>query len=523
MTTTTATTTMMTTTATTTTMTTTATTTMTGTTTRTMTDSEPQAGGHPRRRVPARIRIIGWVMLLMLGVLVVVNVATRQELYRQVDTVVDEALVQEVEELVGVASGGVNRSTDRPYTSVAEILDSHLQRQFPDDDEVVVGVLADGAVIRQDRGEPYPFASRPERARQVAADPDSTGSLHTEDGELRWRKVVVDPPSGNGEPGTFIVGVAVDRDRDEVASTMRTLTLVSLVGLLLAGIGAYLVSGRILAPIRLVRDAAAEINEKDLTRRIEVRGRDDVSALAEQFNAMLDRLSDAFGAQREFIDDASHELRTPITIVRGHLELMGDDPDERKAVMRLVTEELDRMSRIVEDLLLLAKSERPDFVRPRSVSVAELTVDIHSKVRALGDRRWLLDSVGEGTAFVDPQRITQAMVALAHNAVGHTSDGEEIRIGSSLHEVRGVPVVAFWVTDTGPGISENDQDKIFERFHRGRRSGEGARAGAGLGLAIVRAIAQAHHGQVTLRSAPGQGSTFGVEAPAGAESERISS
>ncbi|WP_207924469.1 sensor histidine kinase [Gordonia zhaorongruii] len=485
-----------------------------------------ESAGVARRRIPARLLIIGWVMLLMFGVLLVVNLATRQELHNEVDEEVGQALVQEIEEFVGVAAVGVNRSTHLPYSNVAEILDSHLHRQYPDDDEVVVGVLPDGSIVRQNRGEPYPFASRPDRVREVVADQSASGSLHTEDGELRWRKVSVTPPEAGMNPGTFIVGFAIDRDRAEVVTTMRTLTMVSVVGLLLAGVGAYLVSGRILAPIRLVRNAAAEINETDLTRRIAVTGRDDVSALAEQFNAMLDRLSLAFQSQRDFLDDASHELRTPITIIRGHLELMGDDPQERVDVMRLVTEELDRMSRLVEDLLLLAKAERPDFVVPQEVSVPELTVDIHSKVRALGDRRWLLDSVGEGTAEVDPQRVTQAMVALAHNAVGHTGPGDEIRLGSALHDdPSGRPSVSFWVTDTGPGVSPADQKTIFARFHRGSRPREttGYRAGAGLGLAIVSAIAQAHRGEVKLTSVSGEGATFGVELPAAAPLERTTS
>jgi two-component system, OmpR family, sensor kinase len=479
--------------------------------------------GREGRRVPARLLIIGWVMLLMFGVLLVVNLATRQALYDEVEDEVNDALVQEIEEFAGVAAGGVNRSTAQPYTGVEELLDSHLQRQYPDDDEVVVGVLPDGSIVRQDRNEPYPFASRPERVREVATDPSVTGSLRTEDGELRWRKVVVRPAVENTPPGTFIVGFAIDRDRAEVSDTMRTLTIVSVIGLVLAGVGAYLVSGRILAPVRLVRQTAAEINEQDLTRRIPVRGRDDISALAEQFNAMLDRLSAAFATQRQFIDDASHELRTPITIVRGHLELMGDDPTERAEVLRLVTEELDRMSRIVDDLLLLAKSQRPDFIRYQRVSVAELTVDIHSKVRALGERRWWLDAVGEGTADVDPERVTQAMVALAHNAVRHTAPGGEIRVGSALYADRdGRSVVAFWVTDTGPGVQPQDAEVIFERFSRGShpRGPDAHRPGAGLGLAIVRAIAEAHHGVVRLNSIPGQGATFGIELPTTAHTER---
>jgi len=299
--------------------------------------------------------------------------------------------------------------------------------------------------------------------------------------------VLVRPPGDATEVETFIVGYAIDRDRADVADAMRTLVLVSLVGLLLAGAGAYLVSGQILAPMRLVRQTAAEINEQDLTRRIPVQGRDDISALAEQFNAMLDRLSTAFSAQRQFVDDASHELRTPITIVRGHLELMGDDPAERVGVVRLVTEELDRMSRIVDDLLLLAKSPRPDFVRYEQVSVPELTIDVHAKVRALGERCWMLEAVGEGITELDPQRITQAMVAMAHNAVQHTAPDAVIRVGSALRRDRsGRWVASFWITDSGPGVRPEDTETIFERFSRGKRGSGGHRSGAGLGLAIVR-------------------------------------
>jgi signal transduction histidine kinase len=255
--------------------------------------------------------------------------------------------------------------------------------------------------------------------------------------------------------------------------------------------------------VRLVRRAAAELTERDLTRRIPIHGRDDIAALASQFNAMLDRLEQAFGTQRQFVDDASHELRTPITIIRGHLELMGDDPAERADVVRLCTDELDRMSRIVADLLVLATAERPDFVRPEPVEIAELTSDLYAKCRALGDRTWRLASVGECVAAVDPQRITQAVVQLAQNAVQHTLPGEEILLGSSC----GDGLVSFWVTDHGPGVAPADRERIFGRFARGPNR----RGGAGLGLAIVQAIAEAHNGTVRLTSPPG--ATFALDLP----------
>src|SRR5690606_33794363 len=223
------------------------------------------------------------------------------------------------------------------------------------------------------------------------------------EGEMHWEKLRVTAPDGSGHPdGWFVVGYFTAADLAELGATTRTVGLVGAVGLLFTGTAAWWVSGRILAPVRLVRQAAAEISEEDLTRRIDVPGNDDVAALAEQFNGMLDRLQDAFDVQRRFIDDAGHELRTPITIVRGHLELMGDDPEERREVVRLVTDELDRMARIVEDLLLLAKAERPDFLHYERVSVEELTIDIDAKVRALGEREWRLEEIGEGPIRADP-------------------------------------------------------------------------------------------------------------------------
>jgi two-component system OmpR family sensor kinase len=235
-----------------------------------------------------------------------------------------------------------------------------------------------------------------------------------------------------------------------------------------------------------------------------VHGRDDVAALAETFNAMLDRLERAFAAQREFVDDAGHELRTPITIVRGHLELMGDDPAERDETVRIVTDELDRMSRIVEDLLLLAKAERPDFVTPEPVQLAELTADVYVKARTLGERDWQLAEVADNEAELDPQRITQAMVQLAQNAVQHTTPGQTIRIGSRADG----PRIELYVADSGPGVQPQDAEVIFERFRRGTAR-RGARvSGAGLGLSIVRAIAEAHGGQVRLHNTEGGGATF---------------
>jgi signal transduction histidine kinase len=267
------------------------------------------------------------------------------------------------------------------------------------------------------------------------------------------------------------------------------------------------VAGRVLAPVRAVRTTAERISESDLTRRIEVRGSDDVAELARTFNSMLDRLEGAFATQRRFLDDAGHELRTPITVIRGHLEVMGEDPEERESAMRLVIGELDRMKRMVDDLVLLAKSHEPDFIHPGEVELAELTVELLAKARVLGNRRWRLAAVSEETVLADGQRLTQALVQLTDNAVAHTREGDVIEVGSAVSDGR----VELWVRDSGPGVRDEVRERIFERF--ARANGDPTREGSGLGLAIVASIAEAHGGRVRLESTPDHGATFTLDLP----------
>ncbi|WP_369974919.1 sensor histidine kinase [Thermobifida halotolerans] len=492
---------------------------MTTTGTATMTTDRP--GGGRRYRMPARVRIMTWVVLLMAAVLALVNIVVWQTLETEVSERVDRALDQEMAEFEEFAAAGVDPRTGESFTDLDSLFRVHLSRQHPDRHEIIFGHVdrAPGATVptgrvRQGQEPLFDASADADTLEAVLTSPHGRGSVQTPEGGLRWAKLRVAPPDGADVPGGwFVVGYFVDADRADIHRFLRVLLLVSAVGLVLAGSAAWWVSGRILAPVRLVRQAAAQITEEDLTRRIDVTGNDDVAALAEQFNAMLDRLEEAFSTQRRFVDDASHELRTPITIVRGHLELMGDDPEERREVVRLVTDELDRMARIVEDLLLLAKAQRPDFLHCAKVSLAELTSDIDAKVRALGHRDWRLDEVGEGVVHLDPQRVTQAAVQLASNAVRHTGPGDTVVLGSALTERDGVRTAELWVRDSGPGVAPGDRERIFERFARGETA-RGDRPGAGLGLAIVRAIAEAHNGEVRLRSAPGAGAEFTLILPA---------
>ena len=162
--------------------------------------------------------------------------------------------------------------------------------------------------------------------------------------------------------------------------------------LLLGTVLAFSIAGRVLAPLSELRDAARSVSGTQMGRRIQVEGDDEIAELAGAFNRMLDRLTVAFASQREFIRDVSHELRTPIAVSRGHLELLAEghitEEEARREAIALVTGELDRMSRFVEDLLLLAKAESPDFLQLETVPLADLTDELVAKARGMADRRW---------------------------------------------------------------------------------------------------------------------------------------
>ncbi|PGH51695.1 two-component sensor histidine kinase [Streptomyces sp. Ru87] len=486
------------------------------TTTAVTTEPAATARAFPRR-ISARFRIMLWLLLLMTVALVAVAATTRSILVRDVEQRTDRLLNQETEEFASFVDNGVDPETGKSFTRSRPLLREFLERQYADPDEELIGVVEPGSVIRQPRDIPSPLPLHRDDASlaRITGSSATTGVLDRPAGEIRWSKVAIDPGDGTPE-GTFVVAFHTDREREAVNDVFQVLLAISGVALVLStGIG-WVVAGRILAPVRLVRQTAAQLTEQDLTQRIPVHGRDDVAALATTFNAMLDRLERAFSAQRQFVDDAGHELRTPITIVRGHLELMETSAEtaaEREETVRLVTDELDRMSRIVEDLLLLAKAERPDFVTPEPVQLAELTADVFVKARTLGRREWELGEVAEGTVLLDPQRVTQAMVQLAQNAVQHTAPGATVRIGSRLSGGITGGLVVLYVADTGPGVPAQDSRLIFERFRRGttRRGSRGG--GAGLGLSIVKAIAEGHQGHVGLTETPGGGATFNLLLP----------
>jgi len=215
-------------------------------------------------------------------------------------------------------------------------------------------------------------------------------------------------------------------------------------------------------------------------------------------------------AQRQFLQDASHQLRTPITIALGHAELLADVlAGQQQRDIDVVVGELDRLKTLSEQLLLVATSENPDFLSRRPADLDMIAAELLHRWRPTASRRWRLGQLDPTRALVDVQRLSMALDALVENAVRHTGQGDEITVCVTRQDSAGFARIV--VRDSGEGIAEADLPHIFDRF---RTIAGASPRGTGLGLALVQAVARGHGGEVSARSSLGQGSTFEVLLPA---------
>ena len=490
------------------------------------TDPEPrptEPPAEPEVRVPLATRLTGglrtrllisYVLLLALAMGASV-IAGREVLLQRLDDRVADDLQQEVEEFNKLATEGVHPRTGKKFSeNVDALFRTYLVRNVPDDDEELITVPRNRpGQARSDGGdetERFTFSDFIEGWSTL--DSVERGEIDTPAGEVRYVAVPVEGGEGDAPLGTFVVSIFMADEQEQVADAVRVIAIVAGVVLLLGSIVAFSIVGRVLAPIRELRDAARSVSGTQMDRRIEVQGSDEVAELARTFNGMLDRLAVAFASQREFIRDVSHELRTPVAVSRGHLELLAQGhitgEEERREAVALVTGELDRMSRFVDELLLLAKAESPDFLRLETVPLEDLADELLAKAQATADRPWRLDESSSRSIVADRQRLTQAVMNLVQNAIAHTEIDDEIGIGTAVNGAE----ARIWVRDTGVGIPASEQRQIFGRFSRGSLS-RGRYDGTGIGLAIVRAVAEAHGGRVRVTSREGAGARFEIILP----------
>jgi two-component system OmpR family sensor kinase len=299
---------------------------------------------------------------------------------------------------------------------------------------------------------------------------------------------------------------------DKTMSSMGLiLLLTTLVVLTLAVICTALVIGRALSPVKKVTATAKSItSSSDLTRRVNYRGpRDEIGELAATFDLMIEQIDGLLRSQRSFVADASHELRGPLTVVRGNLDLLKRDlgEEDRQESLRALEAETDRMARVVNDLLVLAEVESGPLEQQQMVSLKEIVLDAQDRALLLaGSRQILIGRQDDLWVKGDAHKLDQMVNNAVSNAVKYTPDGGTITL--SLYQE------GDWarldVADTGIGIAPEHLPHLFDRFYRVDKARSRAGGGTGLGLAIVKGIAEQHGGRVAVTSELGKGSTFTV-------------
>jgi two-component system, OmpR family, sensor kinase len=481
------------------------------------------AARHRFARVGLRWRLAGWVAVVMLLCTGISFAAVYRGTGMQVRGQIDKEIAGDAGDLAHdlvLANAGTPKR-------IAAAADRYVRDQSFAASSTVLFALVPGVATSTNRPELFSHSTpdngetateqeqenRLSRGLSTASDGYSTLSL-PDVGELRVIKRSV--RLRGGIKATVGVGeplAAVEHAQAGVARAFVLAGILALVGALLAS---YLIGTRVSRPLRRMAAVAARVDAGDLHPRIHDPGGQgaEVRVLADAFNHMLDRLTEAFAGQRAFVADASHELRTPLTVIRGQLEVLAaqSEPsaEEVRRVEHLAQAEIARMSRLVDELLLLAKSEQTQFLRLVPIELAAFVTELWDGMSTVADRRFELEPIPQGTLRADPDRLAQALRNLIENAIEHTapqSGSVRLRIAAIDDRVR------FSVEDDGPGIAADQRERVFERLHRTDAARDRATGGAGLGLAIVQAIAVAHEGSVAVRESAAGGARLDLELP----------
>jgi two-component system OmpR family sensor kinase len=333
----------------------------------------------------------------------------------------------------------------------------------------------------------------------------------------RLRAYVAPIVTRSGQVVGFIQLAQSLRTVDTTLRDLATLIIISIAaGLGTAAIGGWLIAGTILEPVDRITLTAQKITRaRDLGRRIDVPNtNDEVGRLALTFNEMLARIEELFRGQQRFVADVSHELRSPLTAVRGNLDLLKrgavEDPAERAQVIEAMDIETARMSRLVSDLLLLARQDAGVPIARHPVELDTLLLEVYRQAQVIA--RGIKVTLGaEDQAIIigDRDRLKQVLLNLVDNAIKYTPQGGEVTLGLTKDSTW----VKIAVQDTGIGIAPDHIPNLFDRFYRVDKARSRDAGGSGLGLAIAKSVVEAHNGKITVESEVGKGSTFTVWLP----------
>jgi two-component system, OmpR family, sensor kinase len=448
-------------------------------------------------RLPIRIRLTLPFAVVMAGVLAAMGIVLYLRVGSALLANVDQNLDAQLAEAKSHATEGRH-----------ELLD----RDVSDGPTVAQVQLRDGTVVQSSPDGLRPIIPRSLRAaalagRRIRTTTDLTG-LHGD-----WRTIAA-PVHARGGIAVLVIARSLAAREETLDRLRREFLLAAPAALLLAILAGYGLAAAALRPVEAMRRRAASVTADSPGRRLPVPpARDEIAALAVTLNDMLDRLEAAFEHERRFVADASHELRTPLALLRAELELALRRPRSRAeyvAAIRSASEETERLSRLAEDLLLIARVDEGGLpIRREELHGRELLDRVRERfaVRSAELERPLTVIDGADVVFeADPVRLEQALGNLVDNAFTHARGA----VALSASGTDGV--VELHVTDGGPGLPDGFAERAFDRFSRPDDAREGA--GAGLGLAIVDLIAQAHGGSARVGRSPGGGVDVCIVIPA---------
>ena len=406
--------------------------------------------------------------------------------------------------------------------SISAILESIRQGEFQEElGEIVILYFYSGDQLMEVSPQGISIPLSHELISQAIAGRSSFTTSQTAEGErLRILAVPINlsmlgPPPGI-QPAALVIAHSTKQIDQALARLVRTLVIAIPLALALAAGGGIFLARRALKPVDQIAQTAQEIEETDLSRRIDVNTRDELGRLAATLNAMIGRLEKAFQHQKQFTSDASHELRAPLAVIEAEstLALQKERPsNDYRRSLEIISQESRQMSSLIDKLLTLARAdagkEQWNFTE---VNLGKLITSLSTDVEVLCQEKGLSFQLGQPQNLVvkgDEARLRELFMNLLDNAIRYTPAPGTVSI--SLRREGQMAVVA--ITDTGVGIPAEDIPFIFERFYRVDKSRSRGGGGSGLGLAICRHIAEAHGGKIEVESQVGAGSTFSVWLP----------
>ena len=449
----------------------------------------------PRRRIGSAGRLAALhagVAVLALGVVVVALVHSFSASYESA------AAADIAAQMRQFVSGAVARPAPETLKHYAvRFLESH---PLAAGDTVVVSIVGSGLIVI---GNSAPLVRDRRIATWFSSPPLRTQAFATTIAGTPLEVVAAPIRIGSRPAGTYIAAnelsvFAAERSR-VVAISLAEAGVALLVGVT----SAFFLLRRLLRTIGAMTETAKEIGSAALDQRLGDPGTsDEVGELAQTFDAMLDRLDTAMTAQRRLLADVSHQLRTPLTVARGHLELLirrpnAGDAASNRETLALVIDELDHMTTLIERLLMLGRAMEPEFLAPTPVELGELLSSTAASVGILAPRHYVVAASPPLTVFVDRDQLRGAVVNLLENAVHATAADDSISVAA--RRVPETGTVELVVEDSGAGIPASERDAALQRFARpGARDADGS----GLGLAIVKAVAIAHGGSIAIDQSP---------------------